>query len=258
MYIALFRIPNLVIDDMNINELCVQDSEKSWKFSLFDEASSVMQLLIPFAIMTSDKFNNDIFHQRCKEQVKQLNVTNTWSEISDAIEAVFDYCSHILEKLKDLSVTLYEVDTLFATSKCTLSTSGVIFQEISKLDNALSFSQEQTQLLAAANTFSLQSDPCITSSILASMSIGKSGNSSTTQIENIATVINSWRGLAPLLLEAKNFADVLKDFGVDAIANDVLLFSNIVSMKVICSNFICSRIFTLLNLSRLLETGVRF
>lgn len=231
---------------MNINELCIQDSEKSWKYPLFEEASPVTQLLIPFAIMTSDKFNNEIFHQRLKEQVKQLNLTDTWSEISDAMKAVFDYCSHILEKLKDLSVTLYEVDTLFTTS-------DKISQEINKLDSALSLSQEQTKLLAAANNFSFQTVPCVNvaSSILASISTGKSGSFLTTESENIATVINSWRGLTPLLLKAKNFAEVLKDFGVGTIADDILSFSNIVSMKVICSNFICFRIFTLLSLSQL-------
>lgn len=220
--IIVFKIADPDFDSININELCVQNGEELWHYPFFKEAAAIKPVLIPFAIMTSEQCNNDIFHQQCKDQVKKLhNNEVTWSEINDAIKRALDYCSHILEKIKDLTITLHDINALFGNK----ASGGVISQEISHLDNALSYSQCTIDLLHVADTF-FQKTPCNVSSILVAV-LKCSNQSSLSHFDEIGANIWAWNDLAPLFKEAKDFTDILNDFQVDP--HDFISFSDIVS-----------------------------
>ena len=187
------------------------------------EASPVAPLLIPFAILTSEKFENDIFHQHYKAEVKKLTSTSGWPEIKDALKAALDFCLYILEKIKNQTITLHDVDFIFGNK----TTVHLISQDISRLHNALSVPQEKLNLLCVADNFSKQKAPCDVSSILTAQIESSSNQSDTTWIKEISSDIFLWRGLTPLLKEANEFSEILKDLEVDT--SDVKSFSEIVS-----------------------------
>ena len=210
------EISPLVIDDMHINELCVEDDEKSWKYPSLQAADPVKPLLIPCAIMTSKELENDIFHQQCKDQVKRLNSADTWSEIADAVEAAFESCNHILMKLRKETISLHEVDTLFRNK-------GVIVPTLSRLENALMFSKISKNSLEAALDFSFQKTCSLSSFFTKSMK-----TTPASWINEVATSIALWKGVSPLLMEAQNFVDILHDFEVEP--DEFIAFSEMVSV----------------------------
>ena len=222
-----------VINHVNIDKLCIQDGTNFWKYPIMAEAAPVAPLLIPFAILTSDKFKNDIFHQHYKAEVKKLAITSGWPEIKDALKAALDFCLYILEKIKNQTITLHDVDFIFGKK----TTVGGIFEDISRLHNALSLPQEKLNLLRIACNFSEQKAPCDVSSILIAQIKSSSNQSDTIWIKEISSDIFLWRGLTPLLKEANEFSDILKELEVDP--SDVKAFSEIVSTsKCACCLFL--------------------
>lgn len=214
------EISPLVIDDMCINELCIEDGEKSWKYPSLEIADPVKPMLIPCAIMTSEELKNDIFHQQCKIQVRQLNSTDTWSQIANAVEAAFKSCNCILAKLRDETISLHEVDTLFRNKSY-----GVIVSILSRLENALMLSKVSTNSLEAALAFSFQK-PCSLSSFFT-----KSVKTTPASwINEVATSIALWKGVSPLLVEAKNFLGIFYYFEVEP--DEFLAFSEMVSVSI--------------------------
>ncbi|XP_019854153.1 PREDICTED: E3 ubiquitin-protein ligase RNF213-like [Amphimedon queenslandica] len=211
------KISPAIIDDMHINELCVEDGEKLWKYPFLEAADPVKPLLIPCAVMTSEKYKNDIFHQQCKDQVKCLNNTDTWPQIAVAVEAAFESCTLIVAKLRDQSITLHEIDTLFRSA----SSAGVVAHTLSQLESALLFSRDTVNFLKSALTFSNQKPPCSVSSIF----ITPETESLSPWINEVATNVYLWRGLSPLLIEAQDFADILNDLEVEPA--EFIAFSNL-------------------------------
>uniref|UniRef100_A0A1X7TN16 Uncharacterized protein n=1 Tax=Amphimedon queenslandica TaxID=400682 RepID=A0A1X7TN16_AMPQE len=209
------EISPLVIDGMRINELCVEDGEKCWKYPSLEVADPVKPLLIPCAIMTCEELKNDIFHQQCKVQVRQLNSSDTWSQIANAVEAAFESCTCILIKLRDETISLHEIDTLFRNKSY-----GVIVSMLSRLENALMLSKVSKNSLEAALAFSFQK-PCSLSRFF-TKSIKTTPAS---WINEVASSIALWKGVSPLLTEAKNFLDILHYFEVEP--DEFLAFSEI-------------------------------
>ena len=221
--IIVCKISPPVINNVNIDKLCVQDGKNSWKYPIIAEAAPVAPVLIQFAILTSQKFENDIFHQHYKAEVKKLASTSSWPEIKDALKAALDFCFHILERIKNQTITLHDVDLIF----CKKTTVGLISQDISRLHNAFSLPQEKLNLLCVADNFSKQKAPCDVSGILTAQIESSSNQSDTTWIKEISSEIFLWRGLTPFLKEAKEFTNILKELEVDP--SDVKAFSEIVS-----------------------------
>uniref|UniRef100_A0A1X7SWU9 Uncharacterized protein n=1 Tax=Amphimedon queenslandica TaxID=400682 RepID=A0A1X7SWU9_AMPQE len=201
------EISPLTIDDMYINELCVEVSEKSWKYPCLEAADPVKPLLIPFAVMTSEVLKNNIFHQQCKDQVKCLNNIDSWSQIAIAVKTAFESCTLILAKLKDQTITLHEVDTLFRG----ISSVSVVTHTLSQLESALLFPKDSVNFLKDARTFSSQRPPCSVSSIFVA---SRKSVFSSPWINKVATNVYLWRGLSPLLVEAQDFAKIMNDFEV--------------------------------------------
>lgn len=212
------KMSPLVIDDIHINKLCIEDDGKSWHYPSLEAANPLKPLLIPFAIMTSVELKNDIFHQQCKEHVKQLSNMDTFSQIADAIEAAFESCHLLLAKLKDQTISLHEVDTVFRHKPY-----NVITLALSHLDSAL-FSKVSMSFLEAAQAFSIQKPPCKVSSIVMKSVKTKPAP----WINEVATNVTLWRGLSPLLVEAKDFADILYDLQVAP--DEFIAFSEMVSI----------------------------
>ena len=208
----------LAIDDMHINKLCVQESGKSWKYPSLEATDPLKPLLIPCAIMTSAELKNDIFHQQCKDHVKQLNSTDTFAQIADAIEAAFESCNLLLAKVKDQTISLHEVDTVFRHKSY-----SVITLALGHLEIAL-FSKVSISFLEAAEAFSIQKPPCSVSSIF----MKSMKTTPAPWVNEVATNVTLWRGLSPLLVEAEDFADILCDFEVEP--DEFIAFSKMVSI----------------------------
>ena len=101
---------------MSINTLCRKDGDE-WIFPCFGNNALPILMVVQFAVMTSSTHLNDLFYKEWQAS-KDLD-TNT--EIPDvyrnAWKPIFDFCKNLVEELKNKTITLKKMESLFGGSE---------------------------------------------------------------------------------------------------------------------------------------------
>lgn len=222
---SLLKLLSIDIQSRRINELCVENGEQSWDYPVLNEAAAISTMLVPFAILSSDEFKNDIFYCQWKDLIRKLDNTMTWFDIYNTLWVpVLDYCTDLLQKLEHQCITLYEVDMLLKGQGAI-----VIAESISRLANGVHLYAVPVNFLQLAQEFASPKLHNISiSSLIARAAIKSTKGCLTNWVEAVAANIFKWSNLSPVFKEAKLFASSLASFNIDHC--EVLGFSEMVCL----------------------------
>ncbi len=98
--------------------MCQETENDCYIFPCFDEASHFLSILIPFAVLNSKYFDNDIFRQLCRNEFLQLKRE---LEINDVVPAIWtpimQTSKKLLSALKHGDIQISEARKLFGSKE---------------------------------------------------------------------------------------------------------------------------------------------
>ena len=197
---------------MNVNCLCSYENE-SLTFPEFFEADSIIPILIPFTIMSSDKLQNDIFHQQWQKLFKIAAEDFTFSDVCQKIwYPLFDYCSNLMDSLKDETITLAELGRLFGSTE-----SADREQTITNLYLAIMKcrSANGEDIIPLIKRFTQFWDQSVSTGDKLVEIVSIPTSIDTTWIKEISKKIDQWNSLRDLANEADQVIDTLATYGVN-------------------------------------------
>ena len=196
---------------MKVNELCFFD-EQSLVFPKFPEAKYIISILVPFAILTSDKLRNDICYCKWQELCKNIDDASSIDDIYQNVWCPLHvYCGGLVDSLESENVTLARLGELFgsAESADTEQTINRLYSAVLKCRSPII---KDTTLLAN-KFFQLKCDFVSTTDNLVEIVPIPSGVDFH-WIKELAQKIDQWNSLDRLIIEADMFIDTLTAFGI--------------------------------------------
>ena len=196
---------------MTVNQLCFFNKE-SLEFPEFYNAGSITSMLVPFAIITSNKLRNDICYYQWQKLCKQIRPT---SSIEDVYQSVWcplhKYCIDLADSLKSKSITLARLVELFGSTE-----SADAEQTINRLYSMVLKCRSpiiQDTVLLSRRFFQLSNPSISTADTLVEI-VGIPSNSNFDWIKELAKKIEQWSSLERLSYEADMFIDTLAAFDI--------------------------------------------
>ena len=137
-------------DDLSCSDLCTETNE-GLSFPCLSEAKPLNDLLIPYAIMTSAIYSNDIFHVKwgevtteCQTQLaSSVSTTDNGEAVSQCTEVIyehawlpaFSHCNQLIEGLQNETIQFGDVEDQFKHLE-----EGTIKMTIERLNQAITVS----------------------------------------------------------------------------------------------------------------------
>ena len=100
-----------------IKTLCQQVEDDSYVFPCFDEARKFVPILIPFAVLISKCFDNDIFRHFWKQFLQQRREIEVDEIIPQIWTPTIDSCIDILWTLEHEHITISEAKRMFGSKE---------------------------------------------------------------------------------------------------------------------------------------------
>ena len=181
----------------SINDLCQLD-EDEWIFPIFGDNAPPTDMVVQYAVMKSSAHSNDLFHKEWQVSRVIDSATNMYFDIWMPL---FTHYETLVKKLKDKTITLNEMGSLFGGSERSVNKSN-----IEKLAAAVSkcTSKQASNIEWLASNISWSSEISIADRIA---NILPSQPDDTTWISQLADEIKQWSSYQQL----SPFADVLLD-----------------------------------------------
>lgn len=125
LYVALCSIEQKLNDlsgnnkEMNVKCLCEEHEKDEYTFPCFDEVNQFVSILIPFAILNSKRFRNDIFHQFWNNFLKSNKGLPADEIVNGIWKPAVNECSNILLLLENGHITIFEARKVFGSKEKT-------------------------------------------------------------------------------------------------------------------------------------------
>ena len=196
--------------NININRLCCLKNE-CWSFPELHEAEYLQFMLLPFTIMTAPKLQNDIFHCKWQQLTKNINIDSSLDDICHKVwYPIFDFCSDIIDSLKNKTITLHELGKQFGSYELaeTEHTITSLFHAVVKCCSPVC----KDIVSLATNFFAITRLTDHPESIANTLVDLISIHDSCDWIKDVSKRINQWNLLYELSNEADQFIDILSRF----------------------------------------------
>lgn len=196
---------------MTVNQLCFFNKQ-SLVFPEFYDARSITSILVPFAIMTSDKLRNDICYYQWQKLCKQIRPASSIEDVYQSVWCpLYKYCNDLGDNLKSQSITLVRLVELFESSE-SADTEQAITRLYSMVLKCRSPIIQDTVSLSRS-FFQLRNHSLSTADALVEI-VAISSNSNFDWIKELAKKIEQWNSLDRLSYEADMFIDTLAAFEI--------------------------------------------
>ena len=198
-----------------IKDLCFACGKNVWQFPVFNEANVLVPMLIPFAVMTSEIYRNDIFYHTWNKQINLHSIALSFSDLYEFVwSPSIEYCTEVLEKLQTSSISVGEVGVLFKGQEHVK-----IKDTITRFASALNIIQSPIDVPKLANHF------CKTTSLSAVMDEVTSKRCKTDcWIGQLAKDVELWNDISPLKVQAAALQDILSAFNINSV--ELTAFAN--------------------------------
>ena len=218
---------------MKVNELCFFD-EQSLVFPKFPEAKSITSILVPFAILTSDKLRNDICYCKWQELCKNIDDASSINDIYKNVWCPLHiYCSDLIDSLQSENVTLARLGELFGSGE-SADTEQTINRLYSAVLKCRSLIIKDTTLLAN-KVLQSKCDFVSTADNLVEI-VSIPSDIDFYWIKELAQKIDQWSSLDRLTIEADMFINTLTAFGISG--SSFTLFSKLVGILLYTCTYI--------------------
>ena len=224
----------------SINHLC-QLAGDDWIFPIFGDDAPPTDMVVQYAVMKSSAHSNDLFHKEWQASRDLDTTTNVYCDIWLPLFTIYE---NLVHKLKDKTITLNEMGSLFGGSEWSENKSN-----IEKLVAAVSkcTSKQASNIEWLASNILLNSEISIADHIA---NILPSQPDDTRWISQLADEIRRWSSFQQLSPIADMVLDTLQNLDVEiTMYKDFELFSTEVrSLYVIqLIMFVCLSVGHLLN-----------
>ena len=196
-----------------IKDLCFACGKNVWQFPVFNEANVLVPMLIPFAVMTSEMYRNDIFYHTWNKQINLYLITLSFSDLYEFVwSPSIEYCTEVLEKLQTSSISVGEVGVLFKGQEHVK-----IKDTITRFASAMNIIQSPIDVSKLVHLF------CQTNSLSAVID-KTSKRCKTDWIDQLAKAVELWNDISPLKVQAAALKDTLSAFNIKSV--ELTAFAN--------------------------------
>ena len=223
MYSKFLPAMNTLLDSVKleqsrtfINDLCQLDGDE-WIFPIFGDNAPPTDMVVQYAVMKSSPHSNDLFHKEWQASRDLDSTTNVYHDIWIPLFTIYE---NLVHKLRDKTITLNEMESLFGGSEWRENKSN-----IEKLVAAVSkcTSKQASNIEWLASNILLSSEISIADRIA---NILPSQPDDTTWISHIADEIRQWSSFQQLSPVADKLLDTLENLNVEkTMYEDFELFS---------------------------------